>query len=168
MDFLFEDKGLKLIKKYGSYYIRFIGGSMEEYPCDLKIEQEEAEKILSGNVNITNVLADYKKRLLWTMDYFMDTYFSDYYSNECSANKLQILCLLSKLKKHKDIRSEFYSSLVYGAFPLSGGLEVSNYTAKDLGQEFGLPIHKSYELLISLRENGALPSKNLMEDCLEL
>lgn len=121
MNYLFEDKGLKLIKKYESYYIRFIGGSMEEYPCDLKIKQEEAEEILSGNVNIANVLADYKKRLLWTMDYFMDTFFSDYYSYECGANRLQILRLLSKLKKHRDIRSEFYSSLVYGGFPLNGG-----------------------------------------------
>lgn len=42
-------KKLKLIKKYELYYIRFIGGQHEEYPCDLRISNEEALSIISNN-----------------------------------------------------------------------------------------------------------------------
>ena len=53
-------KGLKLIRKYEQYYIRFIGGQYEEYPCDLRITNKEALEIISDKEKIKAVRDDYK------------------------------------------------------------------------------------------------------------
>lgn len=59
-----KSKGLKLIKKYGLYYIRFIGGQHEEYPCDLLINDEEALSIISNNNEIKSSLNFIKRKLI--------------------------------------------------------------------------------------------------------
>ena len=55
MELVLEYKGLSLIKKYDKYYIRFIGGQREEYPCDLAISNKEAMSVISSNEAIKNV-----------------------------------------------------------------------------------------------------------------
>ena len=46
MEVIVKNSGLKLIKKYEKYYIRFIGGQYAEYPCDLLITDTLIKKII--------------------------------------------------------------------------------------------------------------------------
>ena len=70
MEQVLEYKGLKLIKKYDRHYIRFIGGQIEEIPCDLSITNKEAMLIIAKPEEIKNVRDAYKKKVEWTQVFF--------------------------------------------------------------------------------------------------
>ncbi len=152
MEEIVKSKGLKLIKKYGLYYIRFIGGEYEEYPCDLRISDEEALSIISNNNEIKSVLNFYKKKTDWNKDYFVNTAIKDYMTNENNMNKEQIKNTMEKLDNNKDIKMEFYETIMYEKFPQNSAITICNKTAESLYKANNINVLESYINLINLRE----------------
>lgn len=131
MEIIVKNKNLKLIKKYGQYYICFVDGQYEEYPCDLHITNKEALEIVYRNMEIKTVRDTYKKQIKWTKDFFVDSGLKDYLFYKCCLNESTIKSVLRKLDKHKDIKMKFYETIMYQDFPET----------------------KAYQFLIQLQEN---------------
>lgn len=160
MELIAKYKGLKLIKKYGQYYIRFVGGQYEEYPCDLHITNKEALTIISQNEELKTVRDAYKKQVKWTKEYFVDSGIKDYLFYECGLNETTIVSVLKKFEMHKDIKMEFYETIMYEDFPKSRAITECDYTAQKLNSSANMTVAESYQFLIKLREdpNGAIAS----------
>lgn len=163
MELIAKYKGLKLIKKYGQYYIRFVGGQYEEYPCDLHITNKEALTIISQNDELKTVRDAYKKQVKWTKDFFVDSGLKDYLFYECGLNEATIESVLKKLDTHKDIKMEFYETIMYEEFPKGRTISECNYTAQKLNSTANMTVAEAYQFLIQLREdpNGAIASLKL-------
>lgn len=163
MELITKYKGLKLIKKYGQYYIRFVGGQYEEYPCDLHITNKEALTIISQNEELKTVRDSYKKQVKWTKDFFVDSGLKDYLFYECGLNEATIESVLKKLDTHKDIKMEFYETIMYEDFPKSRAISECNYTAQKLNSSANMTVAEAYQFLIQLREdpNSAIASLKL-------
>ena len=155
MEQILEYKGLSLIKKYDHYYIRFIGGQREEYPCDLAISNKEAMSIISSNDMIKTVRDEYKKKVEWTARYFIDSFISDYMFYESNMSEKRIKANIDKLDRHEDIKFELYETLIYERFPTAGAIEVCGETAESLKKSTHLTILGAYNFLIYLREDEA-------------
>ena len=153
MELVLEYKGLSLIKKYDKYYIRFIGGQREEYPCDLEISNKEAMSIIPSNELIKNVRDEYKKKVEWTSRYFIDSFLTDYMFYECNMTKKQINDNIDKLNRHQDIKFELYETLIYEKFPISGAITICGYTAELLKKSTHLSILECYNFLIDILED---------------
>lgn len=160
MELVLEYKRLSLIKKYDKYYIRFIGGQREEYPCDLAISNKEAMSIISSNEAIKNVRDEYKKKVEWTTRYFIDSFLADYMFYECNMSEKRINANIDKLNRHVDIKFELYETLIYEKFPVAGAITVCGYTAESLKKSTHLSILGSYNFLIYILED----EKNALED----
>ena len=153
MEQILEYKGLTLIKKYDHYYIRFMGGQREEIPCDLAISNEEAMTIISSHEEIKTVRDEYKRKVEWTSNYFVDTFLSDYMFYESNMTEKRIKTNLEKLNRHVDIKMELYETLAYEKFPVAGAIQVCGNTAEALNKSTHLSILGSYNYLIYLRED---------------
>jgi hypothetical protein len=153
MEQILEYKGLSLIKKYDHYYIRFIGGQREEFPCDLAISNKEAMSIISSNELIKNIRDEYKKKVEWTSRYFIDSLLNDYMFYESNMSEKRIKANIDKLNRHEDIKFELYETIVYDKFPVAGALQVHGYTAESLNKTTHLSVLGAYNYLIYLRED---------------
>lgn len=78
MKIIVNDSGIKLIKKYERYYLRFMGGQHEEYPCDLLITNREAASVITDNTTMKVIMDKYKKEIPWTLSYFVEEAIKDY------------------------------------------------------------------------------------------
>lgn len=153
MEIITSYKGTKLIKKYNQYYIRFMGGQYSDEPCDILISDNEAMSIVSNNEKIKRIRDEYKKRIPWTLEHFMDVAISDYMMNECNMSEKRITKGIEKLNRHTDVKLELYETLMYDSFPEKAAISVCGYTAKSLKDSTQLSILGVYNYLIYLREN---------------
>ena len=152
MEIILKENRLYLIKKYGQYYIRFIGGMMDEMPCDCKLSEEEAELIIQNSGEISNILDEYEKRLPWTPDYFIHSAIEDYMRHEVNMSDARIEKNIDKLNRHEDIEMELYETIMYEAFPVQGAVKVQGYSAEELKNKTRLTTLGAYNYLIYLRE----------------
>ena len=79
MEKLLNTQKYDVIKKFSHYYIRFIGGQMMPIPCDIKITDNEKDRILEGKTSIENVISDYMQIIPWTQTEFMRRGFEDFF-----------------------------------------------------------------------------------------
>lgn len=161
MEIILKNNQLSLIKKYGHYYIRFIGGMMDEIPCDCEISKEEAELIMQNNNEISTVLGKYKKIILWTLQYFIQSGIEDYMRYEANMSEAHIEKNIEKLNRHEDIKVELYETIMYEAFPIQGAIEVQGYSAEELKNTTKLTTLGAYNYLIYLRESPKEALDNL-------
>lgn len=143
--------GKCLIIKYDDYYIRFIGGQYTELPCDIKIKKYEAEKIISNPSHINEVFNEYRKRIPWTSDTFIQMGFEDYLKRS-NYSREEIDDIICRLNKFEDIKIEMYESIMLEKFPVCGLVQKQGKTAKDFSDERGTSIGESYLLLLELAE----------------
>lgn len=144
MEIITTYKGFTLIQKYGRYYIRFMGGQYEGYPCDLLITNEEASMIQTQKDTLKTVLNTHKKQMKWTKETFVYSGLKDYLSYECGFNEATIQSMMVKLNAHKDIQLAFYETIMYEKFPT--GKEFHEYAHP-------MTITKSYLFRIWQREH---------------
>lgn len=161
MEIIVDNTGLKLIKKHEKYYIRFIGGQYEEYPCDLLITDDEAENIISDNSKIRMIRDSYKRKMSWTLSTFVDTTIRDYMRSVCNMTEKRAEKNMEQFNRHNDIKMEFYEALMYEQFPINNPITVEGYTAKELHQNHHLSIFGAYNYLIYLREDPGNAIKDL-------
>lgn len=113
METLAEYNGLKLIQKYGQYYIRFMGGQYEEMSCDLHITDQDASTILAQPDVLKKVRDAYKKLIRWKKDYFVDSALRDYLFHVCSLKDKTIEIILKQFDTRKEIKMELYELIIY-------------------------------------------------------
>lgn len=152
MEVIVKNSGLKLIKKYEKYYIRFIGGQYAEYPCDLLITDGEAREILSDNSKIKEIMVRYEGKIPWILSTFVDSAIRDYMFYECKLSEKRIKKNMEKLNRHTDIKMEFYETIMYEQFPVNSPITVKGYIAEQLYQNTYLSVLGAYNYLIYLRE----------------
>lgn len=164
MEQLLEYKGLELIKKYDRYYIRFIGGTHIEIPCELLITNREAMDIISGNTQIKAVMNEYKSKIVWDLSYFIDSAIRDYMLYGGNMSEKRIEKGMVKLNRHEDIKMEFYETIMYESFPANSPIKVEGYTAQQLNETTHLTIMGAYNYLIYLREDPKTALANLKKE----
>lgn len=113
VEILVEYKGLKLIQKYGQYYIRFTGGQYEEIPCDLHITDQEASAILAQPDELKKVRDVHKKLIRWKKDYFVDSALRDYLFHVCGLKDETIEIILKQFDTRNGIKMELYELIMY-------------------------------------------------------
>ncbi len=160
MELVLESNGLKLIKKYDRYYIRFIGGQMDDMICDLGITNKDAMTIISNHESIKPILDEYSKQVSWTKEYFIDNMIKEYMFYEVNMSEKRINLNIQKLNRHTDIKNELYFTISNEKFPVEGAISVCGYTAQKLKETTRLSILGSYNYLIYLRED----EKNALTD----
>lgn len=163
METIVNDSGMKLIKKYERYYIRFMGGQHEEYPCDLLITNREAASVITDNTTMKVIMDKYKKEIPWTLSYFVEEAITNYMLYACGTTKKGIAKELERLNRHKDIKMEFYETIMYGDFPANNPITVEGYNAKQLNKNTHLSVIGAYNYLIYLREDTKNALTNLQK-----
>ncbi len=159
MNIIVKYEGIKLIKKYGLFYIRFKG--KDDIPCDLKITDDEAKTIIDNPKMIKEIRNVYKSKISWTEEYFVNSFLKDYFLYELALKENRIEPTIKKLNRHEDIKFELYETIIYDSFPKSSAIKVCGYTAKKLKEETKLNILGVYNYLIYLREDKENALKNL-------
>lgn len=150
---LVEYKGLKLISKYDRYYIRFVGGMMDEFLCDILITNDEYNRIAKDNEQIVSVLDHYRHSIPWGLSYFMDSGIKDYMRYAAQMNDECISKCMESISHHEDIKTELYQTIMSEKWPTESGIDVSGHTAKSLAEGLNLSVLDAYKYLIYLRED---------------
>lgn len=118
--------------------LKKIGGQYDEYLCDLHITNKEALNIISQNEELKTVRDIYKKQVKWTKEFFVDSGLKNYLFYECNLNETKNQNVMKKLNVHKDIKMEFYETIMYEEFPFfdSATRNKNAITAKCLRNAF--------------------------------
>lgn len=98
MEKLLNTQKYDVIKKFSHYYIRFIGGQMMPIPCDIKITDNEKDRILEGKTSIENVISDYMQIIPWTQTEFMRRGFEDFFHYRFSMKFDEIEEIMAKVE----------------------------------------------------------------------
>ena len=161
MENLFTLNGLTLEKKWNGYYIRFMGGEMDYFPCEVKITVEEVEKIKKNKKSIREVLDGYKDgRIPWTEEYFINAGIVDYLIFQEFSTK-ERKDIVNEFNDHPVIKKEFYLTIMFEKFPENGAIEIAGYTAQQLHDKYHLNILESYIGLIYLKNHPEQALKDL-------
>ena len=143
MDLILEQDGIKLIKKYDRYYLRFIGPTSEKLPCDLLIGENQAFDALHGKTKLYDLLRQEKRLVPLTMNYYVDAAIKDYLLYWVQWGKEKIETLANLLDKNPEIKKELYLTLMNEEFP-ENGINRSGKTAKDYYSESRITIADAY------------------------
>ena len=98
MEKLLNTQKYDVIKKFSHYYIRFIGGQMMPIPCDIKITDNEKDRIWEGKTSIENVISDYMQIIPWTQTEFMRRGFEDFFHYRFSMKSDEIEEIMAKVE----------------------------------------------------------------------
>jgi len=160
MEQIIDNNGLKLIKKYDRYYIRFIGGKAGDMIYDLHITDDEASVIIATPDSMNDICNDYLEKEEYSEHFFVDSMISDYMTFERKMSEKRIELNMQKLNRHPDIKQELYSTIAGGKFPSVKAITVCGYTAKQLEETTRLNVLGAYNYLIYLRED----ERNALDD----
>lgn len=153
MDVLFTLDGLTLEKKWNEYYIGFMGGQMDDLPCEIRITSEEAAEIKRDKGKIREILDKYKDgRIPWTEEYFINSGIIDYLLFK-GISIDSIKRIINKFNKYPVIEREFYLTIMFGKFPQNGGLSIEGYTAEKLYCKYNLTLLDTYNYLIDIKQH---------------
>lgn len=157
-----------LIDQYGSKYIRFVAGEINDCILQRRITDDEAAKIQRGELTMEGVLNYYNNQGGCSPDDLRDGLLKDYLRTVGMYSKQQIDRIVEKLKTYGDIFFEFYDYVLYQKF-IDGGITINGFTAEYLANDYALSPLGAYNYLIYLREmpekaladlNSCLPSKD--------
>ena len=149
MELILKSDKYDLIKKYSRYYIRFMGGQMAPIPCDLQIEDEEKEAILTGCVLMEQVLYTYMAKIPWTENEFIKRGFTDFFRYNYGMSPEEIEEAYNKLEKNKAFRNEMYQAIMQGQFPEKCWAKIEGKTALDYSQDCNYSIDETYMYMLN-------------------
>jgi len=151
MKILVEHEGYKLIKRNDAFYIRLFVGEIVPILCEFKIDKEEGSQIIENHSLIVDTVKEYSRNLDWTLSSFVDATVLDYLQNT-GMNEKRAKDSLVQLREHEDILMEFYDYILLEKFPANRAIEVCEYNAQMLYENYELSIIGAYNYLIYLRE----------------
>jgi len=160
MKILQEYKGYEIVERYNKPYIKFYGGREEELPCEIPITKEQSEKAISNPELIVEYIAEAKSRLYWSAETFYEIGIVEYIINYLGLSEENARRSYEKIKKHKDIRNEFYDYIMNEKFS-DKLINVKEWTAESLYNTTHLNVLGAYNYLIYLREEPEEALANL-------
>ena len=155
------DKDGVLLEQYGNKYIRIDAGWYgAPVLFQVKITDEDFEKISTGQSPILGVFSRYDDRGLCTANGMRDSMIKDYIRAKTDYSDDMIQATLKKLREHKDVFLEFHNTILAEDYPKKG-IVVEGYTAEQVADRLSLTPLGAYNYLIYLREKPEEALDNL-------
>lgn len=158
MNIIKQDREIILLEQYGNKYIRYdIGGKGKHDWFQLKITEEEFNKIQNEEVTAEDIIDHYEKQGFCSFAYLRNSLIKDYIRTVSNYPEEQLDSIISRLAAHTDIYFEFHDFVLHEQFPegqiavadLSDGEELN---AQYLVTEFEYSPLDAYIFLIDFRE----------------
>mgnify|MGYP004519442683 CR=1 FL=1 len=159
MNILMKKPGIMMIDQYGSKYIRFIAGEINDSILQCRITEDEAAKIQGEELTMESVLNYYDNQGDCSPGNLQDALLKDYLRTVSEYSEQRINRIVEKLKTHGDIFFEFYDYVLYEKF-VDDGITIEGFTAEYLANNYPLSPLGAYNYLIYLRE---MPEKALAD-----
>ena len=152
--------GLKLVRKYNKYYLRFEGGLLHSCIYDIDISDSEANDILSNREKMGEIFNEYKENINWVESAFMNNALEDYMQYRCGMSSAEIHDYICRFNSFSKLKTEFCNAIANEKFPDKDAVSISGYTAKRLNDEFNMPYFEAYQAMLRLHE---APKEELAE-----
>lgn len=169
-----QDSGIILLEQYGNKYIRYDIGERGRYDWfQLKITEEEFNKIQNEEVTAEDVIDHYEKQGLCSFNELRNSLIKDYLRTVSDYSEEQMDSIISRLATHTDIYFEFYDFVLYEQLPenqiavadLSDGEKLN---AQHLVTEFEYSPLDAYIFLIDFRETPMKLVPDLLKRSLKM
>lgn len=148
-----------LIEQYGNRYIRYDAGQISDVLLQIKINEDEFDRVQKEEITMESVVNYYDNRGLCSVDELRNSLIKDYLCTVSDYSEKRLNSIITKLIAHKDIYFEFYDFVLYEQFP-EDAIVVEGLSAQQLAANYPLSPLGAYNYLIYLRE---MPEKALAD-----
>lgn len=149
-----------LLEQYGNKYIRYDAGQISDVLLQIRITEEEFDKVQKEEITMESVVNYYDNRGLCSADELRSSLIKDYLRTVSDYSEKRLTSIVSKLIAHKDVYFEFYDYVLYEQFPEEDAIVVEGLSAQQLATNYPLSPLGAYNYLIYLRE---MPEKALAD-----
>jgi len=143
--------GIFMLEQYGNKYIRFDAGQICQVILQIKITEEEFNKVKNEEISMGSVVSYYQNQKQYSEDDIRKNLMKDYLRSVKDYSEKLLNKFVDTLATHRDIFIEFYDYVLYEEFTESA-IKVEGYTAEYLHKNYPLSPLGAYNYLISLRE----------------
>ena len=147
------EKGIHtfVIKRYGLYYIWYIEGWKDEYPCIIQLTDEQFADILKDNSIIHDIIinSEYKGEY-----YHVDHGIHEYLKYEEHLNEIEIEKYIELFNKDRYIKWEFFNSIMYDCYPFEWGIKINGLTAEQIHDMNNLSYLDTYLYILNNKLKG--------------
>lgn len=141
-----------LLEQYGNKYIRYDAGQISDVLLQIRITEEEFDKVQKEEITMESVVNYYDNRGLCSADELRSSLIKDYLRTVSDYSEKRLTSIVSKLIAHKDVYFEFYDYVLYEQFPEEDAIVVEGLSAQQLATNYPLSPLGAYNYLIYLRE----------------
>ena len=159
MNIVKRSPGIMLLEQYGNKYIRYDAGQISDVLLQVKITEEEFDRVQKEEITMESVVNYYDNRGLCSADELRNSLVKDYLRSISDYSEKRLSSIISKLIAHKDVYFEFYDFVLYEQFP-EDAIIVEGLSAQQLAANYPLTPLGAYNYLIYLRE---MPDKALAD-----
>ena len=160
MNIVRRNPGIMLLEQYGNKYIRYDAGQISDVLLQIRITEEEFDKVQKEEITMESVVNYYDNRGLCSADELRSSLIKDYLRTVSDYSEKRLTSIVSKLIAHKDVYFEFYDYVLYEQFPEEDAIVVEGLSAQQLATNYPLSPLGAYNYLIYLRE---MPEKALAD-----
>ncbi len=151
MNIVKNEMGIIMLEQYGNKYIQYDVGGICPIILQIRITNEQFERVLKNEITMTSVINYYENRNLCSPDTARNTLIKDYLNSVGTYSQERIIAIIEKLNRYSDIFYEFYYYVLSEQFT-EDPIEVEGYTAQQLKKNYPLSVLGAYNYLIYLRE----------------
>jgi hypothetical protein len=159
MNIVKRSPGVMLLEQYGNRYIRYDAGQISDVVLQIKINEDEFDRVQKEEITMESVVNHYDNRGLCSADELRHSLIKDYLCTVSDYSEKRLSSIITKLLTHKDIYFEFYDFVLYEQFP-EDAIVVEGFSAQQLATNYSLLPLGAYNYLIYLREE---PEKALAD-----
>lgn len=159
MNIVKKSPGIMLIEQYGNRYIRYDAGQINEALLQIKINEDEFNRIQKEEITMESVVDYYDNRGLCSADELRNSLIKDYLRTVSGYSEKRLSSIIMKLIAYKDIYFEFYDFVLHEQFP-EDAIIVEGVSAQQLVANYPLSPLGAYNYLIYFRE---MPEKALAD-----
>ena len=159
MNIVKDKPGIMMLEQYGNKYIRYDAGGISEDILQVKITDEEFERVQKDEITMEGVVNYYDNRGLCLSDKLTDDLVRDHLKAYTTYSEERLDMIIEKLHTHGDVFFEFYFYVLYEEFE-EYPITVEGYTAQYLKENYKLTVLGAYNYLIYLRDK---PEKALAD-----
>lgn len=152
MNIVRRNPGIMLLEQYGNKYIRYDAGQISDVLLQIRITEEEFDKVQKEEITMESVVNYYDNRGLCSADELRSSLIKDYLRTVSDYSEKRLTSIVSKLIAHKDVYFEFYDYVLYEQFPEEDAIVVEGLSAQQLATNYPLSPLGAYNYLIYLRE----------------
>lgn len=151
MNIVKRSPGIMLLEQYGNKYIRYDAGQIADVLLQVKITDEEFDRIQKEKITIESVVNYYQNCGFYSNEDLRNSLIKDYLCTVSDYSEKQLKLIIEKLSTYKDIYFEFYYFVLDEKFP-EDAIIVEGVNAQQLVTNYYLSPLGAYNYLIYLRE----------------